>query len=206
VAGNAALLPSFDRRTKQKFSLSLIAGGGIITPTNSLDSLTTFKVFNDTPGLPPQAKGKDFVAFVQSDRDRFFRQYYAGVRIQTFFFNLFNMPMQRFPAQLDLTIGQNEFVTGGRLRGPVVRIEGYYPLPFEDLKFINIFGTAMLRPGRAKIGIPLVLQSAPDGTVVPASNAALIALPQPNRDYYRVGFGIDFISFVKKLQESLSKK
>lgn len=206
LTGNAALLPSFDRRTKQKFSLSFIAGGGVITPTNSLDSLTVFKVFPEAEGLPPQAVGKDFVAFIQVDRDRFFRQYYAGIRMQTFFFNLFNMPMQRFPAQLDLTVGQNEFVTGGKLKGAVIRIEGYYPLPFEDLKFINIFGSAVLRPGHATFGTPLVLQPAPDGTVVPASNVALIALPQPNRDYYRVGFGLDFISFIQRMREALSKK
>ncbi|MEA2172613.1 MAG: hypothetical protein QOD00_205 [Blastocatellia bacterium] len=205
-AGNNALLPSFDRRTKQKFSLSLIAGGGIITPTNPLDSISTFKVFADAPGLPPAAQGKEFVAFVQSDRDRFFRQYYAGLRIQTFFFNLFNMPMQRFPAQLDLTVGQNEYVTGGKLHGPVIRIEGYYPLPYEDLKFINIFGTAMLRPGHASTGIPLVLEPAPAGTVVPGANVALVALPQASRDYYRAGVGLDFISFVKKLQDTFSKK
>lgn len=206
IAGNDALLPSFDRRTKQKFSLSLIAGGGTITPTNPLDSITTFKVFDAAPGLPPTAIGKQFVAFVQDDRDRFFRQYYAGLRIQTFFFNLHNVPMQRFPAQLDLMVGQNEFVTGGKLHGPVVRIEGYFPLPYENLKFINILGTAILRPGRAVTTIPLVLEPAPAGTIVPGPNVALIAIPQPNRDYYRAGFGIDFISFVQKLRDAMSKK
>jgi hypothetical protein len=38
------------------------------------------------------------------------------------------------------------------------------------------------------------------------ANVALIALPQPNRDYYRVGFGLDFISFVQKMRDALSKK
>jgi hypothetical protein len=206
LTGNDALLPSFDRRTKQKFSLSLIAGGGTITPTNPLDSITTFKVFDAAPGLPPAAIGKQFVAFVQNDRDRFFRQYYAGLRIQTFFFNLHNIPMQRFPAQLDLTVGQNEFVTGGKLHGPVVRIEGYFPLPYENLKFINIIGTAVLRPGHALTSVPLVLEPAPAGTIVPGPNVALIAIPQPNRDYYRAGFGLDFISFVQKLRDAMSKK
>jgi hypothetical protein len=204
--GNRALLPSFDRRTKQKFSLSLIAGAGIITPTNPRDSITTFKVFDDAPGLPPSAVGKEFVAFVQSDRDRFFRQYYLGLRLQTFFFNRFNMPMQRFPAQMDIAVGQNEFVTGGKLRGAVVRIEGYFPLPYKEMEYINIFGTAMLRPGRARTALPLVLELAPDGTVIPASNVALIEVPQQSRDYYRVGMGLDFISFIKKMKETMSNK
>jgi hypothetical protein len=149
--------------------------------------------------LPEGAADKEFVSFIQSDRDRFFRQYYVGLRMQTFFFNLFNMPIQRFPTQLDIAIGQNEFVTGGRLRGPVVRIDGFVPLPYDRLKFITLFGTAMLRPGRATIGVPLVLQAAPDGTPVPAPNVFLVALPQPNRDYYRVGFGIDLVSLIQKM-------
>ena len=206
LTGNSGLLPSFDRRTKQKFSMSFIAGAGVITPTNSVDSLTVFKVSPGAVGLPPEAVGKDFVAFVQADRDRFFRQYYAGLRLQTYFFNLFNMPMQRFPAQLDLTLGQNEFVTGGKMAGPVFKVEGYFPLPFDEMKFINIFGSAVLRFKKSTTGTPLILQPAPDGTVVPAPNVALITLPQPNRDYYRVGIGLDFISFVQKLRDSLSKK
>ncbi len=198
LSGNGGLLPSFDRQTKQKFSLSLIAGGGFTTPINPLELISIFKVTPGAPGLPPQAVGKDFVAFIQSDRDRFFRQYYVGLRMQTFFFNLFNMPMQRFPAQLDVAVGQNEFLTGGKLKGPVVRIDGFFPLPYDGLKFINIFGTALLRPGHSVTGIPLVLQPAPDGTVVPAQNVGLVALPQPSRDYYRVGFGIDLMSLVQK--------
>lgn len=206
LTGNKALLPSFDRRTKQKFTASLIASIGAITPTEPQQSITTFKVFPAAPGLPPEAKNKEFVAFVSSDRDRFFRQYYAGLRLQTFFFNQHNVPMQRFPAQLDIAVGQNEFVSGGRLSGPVFRFDGYFPLPYDELQFINIYGTALLRPGRAQTGIPLILQPAPAGTVVPGANVALIEVRQINRDYYRAGIGIDLISFVKKLREGLSKK
>lgn len=200
LTGNNALLPSFDRWTKQKFSISLIGAFGTTTPLNPLENITTFKVSPDAPGLPPEAKGKEFISFVRSDRDRFFRQYYGGVRVQTFFFSPYNIPTQRFPTQLDLTIGQNEFVTGGRFRGPVLRMEGFFPLPYERLRFINLFATAMIKPGHTNIGPPLVLQPAPEGTVVPASNVLLVALPQPNRDYYRIGFGIDLISFVQKFR------
>jgi hypothetical protein len=205
LSGNNALLPSFDRDTKQKFTLSLIAAGGTVTPLNSQETIATFRVFPDAPGLPPEARGKEFVSFIAADRDRFFRQYFVGLRLQTFFFNRYNIPIQRFPAQLDFTVGQSEFITGGSLHGPVIRIEGYYPLPYNDLKWINLFGTAQLRPGRANATLPLVLQAAPAGTIVPASNVALILAPQPNRDYYRAGFGIDFISFVDFLMKMGNK-
>jgi hypothetical protein len=206
LTGNNALLPSFDRQTKQKFSLSFIASGGAVTPLNSQETLATFQVFPDAPGLPPEARGKQFVSFISADRDRFFRQYFVGLRIQTFFFNKYNVPLQRFPAQLDISLGQSEFVTGGRLHGPVLRIEAYYPLPYEGLKFINLFGTAQLKPGRVNTSLPLVLQPAPAGTTVPASNVVLVLAPQPNRDYYRAGIGIDFISFVDALKKLSSNK
>ena len=171
-----------------------------MTPTDPHDQISIFKVFDDAPGLPPQAKGKAFVAFVQSDRDRFFRQYYAGFRFQTFFFNRYNVPMQRFPAQFDVTLGQNEYVTGGHLRGPVVRFDGYFPLPYEKLNFINLYSTLVVQPTRVKTSIPLVLQPVTDGSVtVPGPNVALIPISQFHRDYYKVGVGMDFISFVQKL-------
>lgn len=205
VLENNALLPSFDRQTKQKFSLSLVAGFGATTPTDPKETLEIFKVAANAPGLPPAARDKEFVAFVTSDRDRFFRQYYVGFRINTFFFNQHDIPLQRFPAMLDVMYGQNEFVTGGRLRGGVVRIDSYFPLPYEGMKFINLFGTAFLRPGRTNITTPLILEPAPDGTKVPALNVELVATPQTKRDYYRVGVGIDFISFVQTLK-NLNKK
>jgi len=205
IAGNPALLPSFDRQTKQKFSLSLIAGFGVTTPLNPKDTIQVFKVSPDVPGLPPEAAGKDFIAFVSSDRDRFFRQYYAGFRFNTMFFNRHNIPMQRFPAMLDVMYGQNEYVTGGRLRGGVFRIDGYFPLPYEELKFVNLFCTAMLRPGRTQIAQPMILQPAPADTIIPAPNALVVATPQFKRDYYRIGAGIDFVSFVQTLK-GLGKK
>ncbi|HEX8117897.1 MAG TPA: hypothetical protein VF521_11550, partial [Pyrinomonadaceae bacterium] len=147
LTGNNALLPSFDRQTKQKFSISLIGSYGIVTPLDPLEKApTVFKVFEGAQGLPPAAKGKEFVAFVPVDRDRFFRQYFAGLRVQTFFFNKYNVPMQRFPAQFDLSVGQNEFVTGGRLHGPVIRMESFFPLPYEKMKFINLFAAAQIIP------------------------------------------------------------
>jgi hypothetical protein len=202
LTGNNALYPSYgiDQGTKQKLSLSLIGAFGSVTPIDPLESAPTiFKVFDDAPGLPLTAKGKEFVAFVPSDRDRFFRQYYVGLRGQLFFFNKYNVPLQRPPAQFDVTVGQNEYVTGGRLHGPVFRVEGFFPLPYEKAKFISLFATAQMIPGRPNIATPLILQPAPDTVTVPAANVALIAVPQPNRDHYRIGIGFDTIPLLKKI-------
>ena len=198
---------SFGGQTATKLTLSLIAGGGAITPLNPRETLEIFKAFPGAPGLPTLPPGTEFVAFVSPDRDRFFRQYYAGLRLQTHYFDYRNtgVPLNRYPATLDITYGQNEAITGGRLRGGVLRLEGFYPLPYDELKFVNLFGTALIRPIRTKINDPLILQPAPADTAVPGANVLLITVPQINRDYYRIGLGIDFVSFVKKLGAGQTK-
>jgi len=200
---NRSLLPSFDRDTKQKFSLSLIASGGFVTPTNPADGVKTFRIsdkfraeFEKTVG-GDELKGKDYVAFAPSDRDRFFRQYYAGIRMQTLFFNRHNVPLQRFPAQLDLQFGVNEYVTAGRVRGGVIRLDGYFPLPYKDLEFINLFGTAIIKPVRSQVKNILILEQVEDQKKFDPKTAVL-PVSHFNRDYYRVGVGIDFVSFIGK--------
>ncbi|MBL8189638.1 MAG: hypothetical protein JNK38_16625 [Acidobacteria bacterium] len=207
IAGDSSLLPSFDRQTRQKFSLSLIAGLGFITPSTPSEDVPVFEVppnlasnpklqkVLDDLGVP---KNQKYIAFPRNDRDRFFRQYYGGIRVQTFFFNRHNVPLQRFPAQFDLTVGQNEYVTGGHLRRPVVRFDGYFPLPYEKLEFINLFGTAMLNPNRATESTPLILTEAKD-KVFTNADVYLIPTAQFSRDYYRFGVGFDFVSFLKKV-------
>ncbi|MFN0109939.1 MAG: putative Ig domain-containing protein [Blastocatellia bacterium] len=208
---NRSLLPSFDRQTKQKFTLSLIASAGFITPTNPTEiEPKTYKIseayrtrFKNEVGTGSgllkgnELDGKDYVSFLPMDRDRFFRQYYAGIRMQTFFFNRHDVPIQRFPVQLDLQYGINEYVTSGRVRGGVLRLDGYFPLPYDSLNFINLFGTAIVRPVRSKIEKTLILEEV-SGKFFD-DKTAMLPVSQFNRDYYRVGIGIDFVSFVGKL-------
>jgi hypothetical protein len=209
---NSALLPSFSRDTKQKFSLSFIASFGFVTPPNlaqaakvySLDGADAFK--NKFP--PGTFDGKENVAFVEEDRDRFFRQYYVGLRMQTFFYNRHNIPLQRFPAQFDIQYGQNEYVTGGRPYGGVLRLDGYFPLPYEKAKFISLFGTALLRPARIRTdNDPLTLKPIFTGDNTGVFDTSKIFDPKTtvlgvqhfNRDYYKVGIGVDFISLIQSL-------
>jgi hypothetical protein len=208
---NGALLPSFDRDTRQKSSLSLILSGGFVTPSNPAQTVRTFRIseqfrtrFKQEAPFGKEFKGdeldgKDYVSFVQSDRDRFFRQYYVGLRMQTFFFNrISNVPLQRFPIQLDVMYGVNEYVTAGRAKGGVMRFDGYFPLPYDKLSFINLFGTAIVRPVRSNIKAPTILEAVEDAKQFDPKTV-MIPVSQFSRDYYRVGVGIDFVSFIGKL-------
>jgi hypothetical protein len=209
---NNSLLPGFARDTKQKFSLSFIASYGFVTAP---ELSQTAKVYALSPDfikrsrLPAERfEGKEFVAFVEEDRDRFFRQYYVGLRAQTFFFNRHNVPIQRFPAQFDIQWGQNEYVTGGRLHGSVLRFDGYFPLPYEKARFINLFGTAFMRPVRVKTDIePLALKpvfTAENNGVFDTNKVfdpktLVLGVQHFNRDYYKVGVGVDLIPFFQSL-------
>jgi hypothetical protein len=193
------LLPSFDQRSKQKFSLSVIASAGAITPLNPQDTISVFNASSAAIArfnLPATTK---LIAFVSPDRDRFFRQYQAGFRLKTHYFSLIDKPLYRFPAMLDITYGINESVTRGRVRGGVLRLDAFYPLPWDSVKFIYLYGTAMLKPARAKITDPLILQAAPAGTPVPSPDTAIVTIPQIDRDYYRLGVGVDAISLFKTI-------
>lgn len=189
-----------DRETSQRITFSLVLGGGVITPLTPLDSVQIFKVPSNQPGFLvrfPQASGKQFVAFTLPDRDRFFRQAYGGIRVMTHHFEANgDVSTERLPATLDVTYGFNESVTGGRIRGGVMRLEGFVPLPGR-LHRVYLFGTGLFKPGaHALIESPFLLDAAPTGTLPTDPNAVVITVPQINRDYYRLGVGIDLVDLV----------
>ena len=152
--------------------------------------------------------GKQFVAFTLPDRDRFFRQAYGGFRLMTHFQeDNTDQPKVRFPATFDITYGFNESVTGGRIRGGVMRLEGFVPLPYSSASWIYLFGTGMFKPAaKARIERPFLLDPAPQGTLPTNPSAVIITTPQSDRDYYRVGVGIDFVDLVRTWRRSTQEK
>ena len=211
IAQVRTAFPSLAGDTKQKFSLHLVFSGGVTTPLTPKDTLGVFSIAPGTLAseqrtrletLYPQVAGKTEVAFVTADRDRFFRQYYGGLRLKTHYFDntAIPQPLARFPAMLDIAYGQNEAVTGGRFHGGVIRLEGFFPLPFEKARFFYLFGTAMLEPSRPGIIEPLLLQP-PDPTIrVPSAQVAMVTVSQVNRDYYRLGVGVDLSELVQVIR------
>jgi len=131
------------------------------------------------------------------DRNRFFRQAYGGIRVMTHF--LGDNPT-RAPETFDLTYGFNESITGGRIHGGVMRLEGFVPIPYSSMSSVYLFGTGLFKPGtRATIASPFLLDAAPTGTLPTDQNAILISTPQADRDYYRVGVGVDAVQLFKSM-------
>ncbi|MFP5237663.1 MAG: hypothetical protein ACLGSD_17345 [Acidobacteriota bacterium] len=107
----------------------------------------------------------------------------------------------------DIAIGQDESITGGYLRHFVLNNDILLPIATTGLYF---FGTASTRFSRNETFSPLILNSVPiasgpnpptgSGSVsIPSPSVFVLPLKQPNRDYYRIGFGIDVTSLIKPL-------
>jgi hypothetical protein len=192
----------FGPKTKVRFGLSLVLAGGTSTPFGSQQVAPQFFKMNDTVkeafNVPD---GKEFIAFVAPDRNRFFRQYYGGLRIKSYYVKEgaakdWEELDEIFPGIIDITFGQNESITGGSLNGGVVRIDGIYPLPFA--RGVYAFGSVLMKLSKPKIPPPIILQPPDTQPAFPADNVFIQQVPPRDADHYRFGVGIDLIKMLKR--------
>ena len=129
-------------------SIEWTVSAGTSTPFSAANAAQIFTVNNairlkfpavttgcpDSTATTPAAPACQYIAFIPPNRDRFFRQYFTGLRFKSFYRQNENGAKDKhgesFPGTLDVTAGQSELVTGGILRGLILKIEGFYPLPF----------------------------------------------------------------------------
>jgi hypothetical protein len=221
---------------KQKTRFYIAGGLGAISPLDAQTEAPKFllipgtgssqrALFEQRYGKPPA--GALQMALVPLERDRFFRQWYAGIRLKTFYceHDTEGDPdchrfRNSFPAIVDFMIGQNQSATGGSFRKTdtidpatgigkehqafVFRLDGFYPLPFREASFIYFYGTAIMNIlGKQSIDNFLVLTSPEsslginDPTVYVPPSKFLRAL-QSNRDYYKIGVGINLTDFFNR--------
>lgn len=209
--------PEFRLSSFKNTDLSFIAGFGAVSPLNPQQSAQIFEVPKAGSSqrdafleLFPGAKDKEFIAFVAPDRDRFLRQYFGGFRFKTYTYDDVDETGTRvagtsqiqnvFPAMLDVTFGQSEAVTGGKLTKFVLGIDGFYPLPFPDkYRFLYLFGTAKFKVGGPKtIATPFILNTASSSVRVTDPTVFIAEPQQSNRDFYRLGFGVDLLELFRK--------
>ena len=219
--------------THAKVALSWVVGDGFTTPFSSVDKGSQEFTINSTilkayggaasaaannppgcvlngsgPGVTP-CQNPHIIAFLNKDRSRFFRKYYTGIRLKTFFFSrtkllecgtetdkqpcegVYNL----FPGTVDLTVGQDESITGGMLRRPVLRIDAVYPLPFKSGFYI--FGSLSSVIGKNISSDPLVLEPPAQTKNLSDPDVFVQTVAPPNRDIYRIGVGVDLIQLFK---------
>jgi hypothetical protein len=211
-------LRGFSENTRQVFRLGLIAAVGatgffsapssnatvFAAPVAGSPQLPTFQ--KEFPGVTTAN-----VAFLSPDITRFPKQYLGGIRLTTHYIDPTGKPLTSAPAMLGLSIGQNQVITGDRLRGVVGRVEAFYPLPFGNrgqttagaFSSIYLFGTAQMQLANSKTVPPLAL--APVTGVLPSDpSVTLISMPN-TRDEYRIGAGVDLVGLFSSLTGGSSK-
>jgi hypothetical protein len=198
--------PEFRIARFDNITMGLIAAFGAVSPLSPRQSVEIFEVpkedssqaeafFKEFPG----AKGKEHIAFISPERDRFLRQYYGGLRFRTYTKD--NGEIQNvFPSMLDVTFGQSEAVTGGKLHKFVFGLDGFYVLPFPtDYRFLYLFGSAKFKVGGPKtIKTPFLLDNSASSVKFSDANVFIAEPRQSNRDVYRIGFGVDLFELFRR--------
>ena len=163
---------------------------------------------NTAPGATTcLAGGYTDVAFANQDRSSFYFKYGAGFRTSypwktgncdgtaSATDNSGNNNSQQkcstAYAALDAVIGQDAAVTGGKLHGFVFKMDGILPIPTGTYSWLYLFGSSYIRLQHNMDYPPLLLQSPSAPVTVPNPSVIVLPLKQPNRDYYRMGVGIN---------------
>lgn len=208
-------VPTGDRsKPDTLFTLSVIVSIGAITPLSASQAnppvyYLTQQIMNTYNISPPGcaytsgATPPCYVAFVPSDRTHFYRDYEGGLRMKLYGGDYTGSQAQyRFPGMADVTIGQNEYVTGGRLHGAVLHIGGSMPVPAAD--GIYIFGAMDLGMNFKynQENPQLLLTPVPSSAGVTYLSPTVNTIPvsQPNRDRYRIGFGVNIFDIISAMK------
>ena len=197
--------PEFQFNPKDNTRFSLIAGfGATSTLTGPPKTAPIFLIPNqDSSQYPsfidqyPEAKaaGAKNIAFLPAEQDRFFRHYFLGFRVKNYHDDGF------FPSMFDVTFGQNSAVTGGMLRHFVLGFDGSHRFSLFNKNAVYIFGSANLKLGGPKFrGTPFILEPAAADAKLTDVDVVLTSR-QSNRDFYRIGFGVDLIDLFKPKKE-----
>ena len=195
---------------REGFRLGLILSAGAAGELTA-QKLSNYPVYS-TPADPaelalfqkqfPAVGNRAFVQFVPPARDHFFLEYLGGFQLSTYYADRNGTATTTPPAMVSITFGQNELVTGGRLRGIVNRVEAFYPLSTgrnDFLSSIYLFATAQLQLTATPNNHVFFLQTP---TTVPAdASIAVIAAPS-KRDVYSIGLGIDLVNILKNAKIS----
>jgi len=140
-----------------------------------------------------------YISFYPEDRAQFFRNYGGGFRLSV----PADQATNKFPLTIDATVGQDEFVRGGKLHGLVLNLGGVAPLSLYSAGLYVFGGMSVGIVGREDEPGPVLVPTTSSSTPAPTtSNTVIIALPQPNRDRWALGVGFDILWLIKNHTKS----
>ena len=140
-------------------------------------------IWNPVSGAP-----YSFISFANQNRSNFLFKWGVGGRLTHVYPAKDKDPS--YAGSLDVSVGQDSSVTGGKVSGWVFKLDGVYPIPFTG-SLLYVFGSAAMRFTHNQYYAPLILANATNAPVPPSTQVAVLSLQQPNRDFYRLGFGLN---------------
>lgn len=179
----------------------------VINPTPTISQTTSNGVVTTTATTGTVLTT---LAFSPEDRSSFLLKYGVGVRLisrfphtpKTSLAGCFHeTPCSR--SVVDFTLGQDQAITGGHLRSLVFKSDALFPILNTGVFF---FGSASIRTQQNATLPPLILTPVPlaatataGSVTVPSPSVFVLPLKQANRDFYRIGIGLDLSKILPKL-------
>ncbi len=183
---------------KPEYSANLVLSAGAVSPIANSDPSEIFQINDNFKSRYPEYANtqKTFVAFRDAKETRFLRQYYGGLRFKTY-----RDDGSQFPATLDILAGFQAPMLEGEKKRWVFRIDGFLPMKLSKNFPAYFFCSIVLNTKKGNLEQALIMPDAPDSTKVTDSNVLLIDVTGNNRvysdkDYYRIGVGIDLGSLL----------
>ena len=194
--------------SRQRFLLSFVTAAGAsgsLTVSPPPSSAPVFENPVNSPIYPDFIKAYPaaanpaykYVSFLPPFPDRYFKEYFGGFRLTTRYADVNGNALRTPSAMVMATVGQNELITAGRLRGVVSRVEAFYPLSTGKpgiWSAIYLFATAEVRWGGARAAA-FPLTQAPANLAFDNTNT-LYVIDRSGQDYYSIGVGVDLIQFL----------
>jgi hypothetical protein len=149
------------------------------------------------------------VAFVTPARARFYRDFYAGIRLRTFYLKgacpdpSLHLPEtgckldNTFPGTFDIRFGEDETVTAGRLVPLVMTLAANYPLPGTNGS-VRVFASVYLRMQANRDSNPLALVPAASYATLDQPSVVVQPVAASDQDYYRLGLGVDLVPLIAR--------
>jgi hypothetical protein len=145
-------------------------------------------------GVPGTTPFK-YLALAQESPTQFLQSYYGGLKIKTFDYQNGKLKND-YPGEFEVGVGQDQQVTGYGYHGLVLRMKGFYSLPFYTP--LHVFGSIDL--ALSHLPTQNVAQFVPADSSITTSSPAVYLQPTrpPVRSLYAIGLGLDLIEVIKQ--------
>jgi hypothetical protein len=222
------LYPKDKTPVQRAMSLHLVTESGVITPLSPSQANPTIytmtqQLYSYYTGANPPSPAADtavtaacgatfstttpcYIAYLPQGRTRFYRSWDGGLRLR--FYDQGSPdsngnPTYLFPSAISITAGQNEYVTGGEMRGFVLHAGGTLLVPAPAASslagFLYVYGAIDLNlNGKNQNSQEFLLQQAGSSANVTtaSSSVAVVSVASQIRDRYRFGVALDVAKLI----------